>query len=406
MTAASCKGICLFLRPYQLERIRALFLVLEDMNMADFQHTFEKWRKMLLRTNYVMAVLVLAAEAVMYFVLKDEDLILQSTRVYMLFFLVIPTLSDALIIVTGLLVLKILPPDSKMINYVPSVQLALICAVTAGTHYVFAETLCIFCFPILTTIMFNDKKMSWSVGILCAVLLAVVLLYRRFSLFSDGTDVYFWPESIIAYGILAVTGLICSILRKNQNEKDGIIQQGYRRQIEMREQLNLDQKTGLCGHTAFVNTLAHLAELSEITEQPLALAFLDLDNFKEINDTYGHLKGDEVILSLAGLLKKCCGDGQYPGRFGGEEFAIIFTNGSAAGAYAFSENLRSEFEKTEYGFMDGRATLSIGVASWKHGMTPEELLELADAAMYVSKRRGKNQISIFEEGHGKLKSFS
>ncbi|MPN01404.1 Diguanylate cyclase DosC [bioreactor metagenome] len=128
-----------------------------------------------------------------------------------------------------------------------------------------------------------------------------------------------------------------------------------------------------------------------------ALLFIDVDDFKNINDTYGHLVGDAVLKELAACIKNNVRIANDAVRFGGDEFVIVLENVSAEEAYLVAERIRScagelEFSGAESAF---HITLSIGLIE---GAAPlNELLEKADHAMYTSKSKGKNNTTIFSE---------
>lgn len=134
---------------------------------------------MLLRTNIYVVIFIFIVELFMYFISKKSDLILQSASEYLMRFLVIPTIDNALIIIVRYILVKCLAQNSKLLNYIPTVQLALICLVVASIHYNFFETLCIFCIPFLITVIFSDKRMTWHVEIISCVFLGLALLIRK-----------------------------------------------------------------------------------------------------------------------------------------------------------------------------------------------------------------------------------
>lgn len=147
-----------------------------------------------------------------------------------------------------------------------------------------------------------------------------------------------------------------------------------------------------------MNTLAWLiAKASEEKDAKLKLAIIDIDDFKRVNDSYGHLKGDTVIVKLAELMNECQNDHRFMARFGGEEFAIIFTAEEADSSYEFLEELRENFQNQRYGFWDESITISIGVGTWSPGIGVENLFELADSAMYFAKLSGKNTTIVYGE---------
>ena len=170
-----------------------------------------------------------------------------------------------------------------------------------------------------------------------------------------------------------------------QEEKSRLIERYYLDKLKMRDQLNKDQKTGLYGHTIFMNTLD--AVVNSAGDQ-IALEVLDIDDFKKVSDTCGDL----VITTLADIMKRHSNPDRLMARFGGEEFVILFTGLEAGCAISFLEDFRKEFKDQKYEFTDGPITVSIGLAFWKHGLTSEDLFNKADEAMYRAKSKGKNQI--------------
>ena len=129
-------------------------------------------------------------------------------------------------------------------------------------------------------------------------------------------------------------------------------------------------------------------------ETSLSLLLLDIDHFKKVNDTHGHLAGDAVLTNLAQVLGRAVRNEDVVARFGGEEFAIILRAIGIEPAMHMAERLRRLVEQTSATSGSGplKATVSIGVAGLPSTMvkTPEELVEAADRALYVAKREGRN----------------
>jgi len=132
----------------------------------------------------------------------------------------------------------------------------------------------------------------------------------------------------------------------------------------------------------------------------MALMFLDLDNFKAFNDTYGHLVGDKLIFDIANLLKRSCRKIDTIGRFGGDEFVIIAPKTSAADAEKIGEKLIKNIERFQFGSTVPRRRIhikaSIGIALHypSHRISAEELMQRADMAMLAAKREGKNRVLV------------
>jgi len=157
-----------------------------------------------------------------------------------------------------------------------------------------------------------------------------------------------------------------------------------------------DDLTGLFNHRHFQEVLATEVERAK-RGQPLALVMLDIDDFKQVNDTYGHLQGDEVLRAVARVLRASAREIDEPARYGGEELAVALPQTDAEGAYRFAERVRARIAELEVPRLDGRGTLrvttSCGVAALRSdgAIDKETLIAAADAALYEAKRSGKNR---------------
>jgi diguanylate cyclase (GGDEF)-like protein len=155
-----------------------------------------------------------------------------------------------------------------------------------------------------------------------------------------------------------------------------------------------DGMTGLYNHTTFLELLDVNLDRARRQGTELCLAMLDMDHFKRINDHHGHPVGDRVLIALAGLLRRRLRKSDLVGRWGGEEFAILFPDCSLAHAAACLDQLRESFSSLGFpaGGEDLKVTFSAGVASNRMAPDAESLCEAADAALYWAKRDGRNLV--------------
>ncbi|HEY2637882.1 MAG TPA: GGDEF domain-containing protein, partial [Solirubrobacteraceae bacterium] len=132
-------------------------------------------------------------------------------------------------------------------------------------------------------------------------------------------------------------------------------------------------------------------------DQQMGLIMLDIDNFKQVNDNYGHVQGDMVLREVARVLRHSARDVDEPARYGGEEMAVALPQTDLDGAYRFAERVRKRIEALELPVRDGngklRVTASFGAASLTTAgrQDKESLVAAADAALYRAKRSGKNR---------------
>lgn len=160
---------------------------------------------------------------------------------------------------------------------------------------------------------------------------------------------------------------------------------------------NHDSLTNLPNRYSFLQKLSQQLKLCKLQEQPLALLYIDVDNFKKINDTHGHLFGDKCLLNLAKKLSQHLRDEEFFARMGGDEFTLICPNTDARPASHLAERLIQIAE--EQTVLDGhlvKTHLTIGIALYPHaGDDSETLLKHADVALYKAKASGKNQYKLF-----------
>jgi diguanylate cyclase (GGDEF)-like protein len=157
---------------------------------------------------------------------------------------------------------------------------------------------------------------------------------------------------------------------------------------ERLEKLSLvDELTHVANRRYFDRALADEFDRAVRREEPMSLVFLDIDHFKEINDSLGHSAGDDVLRRLGELLARAAGGkGDVVARYGGEEFAILLRDTTIETAMEFAEEIRTEVETLGI-------TASLGVATATGEATPHELIERADRALYAAKRAGRNRVA-------------
>lgn len=177
----------------------------------------------------------------------------------------------------------------------------------------------------------------------------------------------------------------------------------FQQMVEQRRQLHdlahTDELTGCDSRRSIISYLGSQLASARSEGEPLSIAILDLDRFKDINDTCGHLAGDAVLRGLgAWLAAQGLRSRDRAGRYGGDEFVVVLPGMGAREASAFAERARSHFSSIPFlfGEVAVRASLSAGVASWREGeaATAEELISLADAALYQAKQAGRNRTCV------------
>jgi diguanylate cyclase (GGDEF)-like protein len=184
-----------------------------------------------------------------------------------------------------------------------------------------------------------------------------------------------------------------------------LLQRAFRHD-QLLHQARADSKTGLLNAATWEREAAAEVARAVRTRSPLAVALLDLDRFKLINDTYGHLLGDQVLRDIASAMTEVLRDYDLAGRFGGEEFVMLLPQTRAVDAFRIAERVRAHIAKLPI-YAEGDAdrvpvTVSIGVAALDAGARREltELLAAADAALYRAKASGRDQVQMISTSRG------
>ncbi|MGH9535110.1 MAG: diguanylate cyclase [Terriglobales bacterium] len=161
---------------------------------------------------------------------------------------------------------------------------------------------------------------------------------------------------------------------------------------QMQQQAITDGLTGLKTRRYFMEELQREWKRSSRSGRPFSVVLIDLDNFKNINDTHGHMEGDMTLVHLARVLQQKCRGSNTLARYGGDEFTILMPEGNAQMASSLCDRLKV-WLATDSKLSDRQLTASFGVASYpEHGTTPEEVLRAADVSMYAAKGAGGNQV--------------
>jgi diguanylate cyclase (GGDEF)-like protein len=181
-------------------------------------------------------------------------------------------------------------------------------------------------------------------------------------------------------------------------EKLAAINETLRQKNEELHEISItDSLTALYNRKHLMETLDKEVARSERHKHTFALLVIDIDHFKEYNDTYGHLAGDEVLRRLAAVFKKSIRSCDYAARYGGEEFIVLLPEISAEDGVQAAERIRNQVAEKKFGSNKKPivVTVSVGVAAYpKDGKDPESVIKKADGALYKAKEHGRNRVVL------------
>lgn len=154
-----------------------------------------------------------------------------------------------------------------------------------------------------------------------------------------------------------------------------------------------DELTGLYLRDVFNVVLEKEIEKAKRKKSPVCLLMIDIDDFKRINDKYGHQTGDDVLAEIGKIINDTIRDMDFAARYGGEEFAIIMPGTKKQEAYEAAERIRKSILGTK--ILGSNVTVSIGLTCSKQdSITPDKIIKAADTGLYKSKDDGKNKVTI------------
>jgi diguanylate cyclase len=235
----------------------------------------------------------------------------------------------------------------------------------------------------------------------------VITSSDRFGHLSDVDDIREVKQRIS----LEVQSLRRAAEEKQKQDEDNL--SAMARRVEMLEtnliraqdEAALDALTRVANRGAFNREITRwIADYSRKANDPFVLVMADIDDFKDINDTYGHPIGDRVLMGASQLLSGCVRPADFIARYGGEEFAILLAKMNLPNAVTRIEQLIKSIAAYRFRFEGGtlQFTLSCGITEWSPGDTSETIVQRADEALYEAKRKGKNRVVSRKKSRLKL----
>ncbi|SIS90742.1 GGDEF domain-containing protein [Neptunomonas antarctica] len=265
-------------------------------------------------------------------------------------------------------------------------------------------------FDILLTvsllILFVNTFMQFKqVSGVVKILISTFAIFSIFLLIDMGVAHSFipWTRMPIAVGLLlfsitmvAVSLKHFAVVQKELKELNATLEQKVDdRTAELKRIASTDSLTSLMNRRAFYLEAKRVFSKTKRYQRCISILMLDIDNFKQFNDQYGHAIGDAVLIKVASCIRKMCRETDLPARFGGEEFVVLLEETDATQATLIAERLRNIVSEITLPQIESRITISIGVSVFDAGIESlDALITRADSAMYIAKNNGRNNCHI------------
>ncbi|MBR4874278.1 MAG: GGDEF domain-containing protein [Clostridia bacterium] len=351
---------------------------------------YDKYRGQLINLHGLSVMVITIAELVAYFILLYHGLCRPGiSSNYLWCKVIIPIVLN----VSGYILERIIN-NTTTFQYERKnstvIYISLISAIVVSfVHMDMIVALASFVFPIFLSGMFKDKKRLDRSFVISLLFLGMNILFRNIKYTSTVDDVI---NYIALFGIVVIAYLFGYISIDFNELQFTIIENQAQTNARLRKKTQIDLMTGLYNRETMFQELGRALELYKNYNIGFCFAMIDIDDFKQINDTYGHRSGDIVLMKLAGILRKQCDEVDGICRYGGDEFAIVFYYKTEEKVKSIIEKIKYEFSNQKYDFTDEKITCSCGMVSCDGAMSREELFNKADMYMYRAKNRGKNQV--------------
>lgn len=356
-----------------------------------------KWRKKVFRSSLIVAVVILFIELFTFLAYLVMGLMDVSIGKYLIVRVAVPSMINFGALITYRFIERKSKVKDDTKNLLLAIVILLLCGVVALFHNFYfilwiGPTLAIF-----YSTLFNDpcimKYIFWGavIEVFLAFLVSLLEKYFTFGLtftYLIITVFFIFGEYLIARKII-----------EHHAEQQELIYNDIIKQQELLERLDLDPSTKLYNRKTFDRQVEEVIENSNeqgiFGDKRYFMLMLDLDHFKAVNDTYGHLSGDQVLLRLSSILQKYTEGKGRAYRYGGEEFVVILEPCKKIEAYSVSEQIRRLLKERTFDFdVNKKITVSIGAVWYEKGWDSVKWIAEADKLLYQAKNSGRDRVVI------------
>ena len=284
-------------------------------------------------------------------------------------------------------------------NYAVCISILVLCTVTSVAHNYYYIIWMVPSIALFYSTLFHSNR------ILTATYVGTIFS-TFFSMTANIIEGNFDTMASVSYCIITIGLFTCGfyvsrlIIKHHKIQLEYTYQELEKKQLLL-EQLDIEPMTRLYNRKAFDRNMQEILSNTEsITNDEknnVWLLVFDLDYFKSINDTYGHINGDKVLLAVASVLERQMRNVGRVYRYGGEEFTALTHICNKEEILAVADSIRKEIQSLRFEFASQKEiTISVGIAPYRKNFTAEKWMEKADDALYYSKRNGRNQIKIYQ----------
>lgn len=353
-----------------------------------YAYLYNKFQNKIMAINLLIIITIFIFELLfipIHIIIEKQTINILS---YIILNVFIPTTSNLIIWFTGRQIIRkyqdnIIP---EIYEAMPLYILTLIIVVSIIIHYNYPVLYTLIACPIFMCIVYGSNKVNWQLFLISQFEIITISL-------SSISELNKLPSNYLIYMflscIITIFAYIYSrLVIKYEKEKELKLVLSENRNAQLLKEISQDGLTRLDNYRSLFNTTKKWISY----KKKLYFCIIDIDDFKSVNDTYGHEFGNTVLINLAKELQNINQSNIFIARYGGEEFGILFADYEYTEAYNIINDIRIKFNNIKYENIPQQFTFSGGITEYKKNNTVHDLFDAADKNLYKAKRTGKNKI--------------
>lgn len=365
--------------------------------MLDSNELLKKWTKSVFFLAISFTIWIILGELLNYRYSNLNYIEEMTLKKYFLSKMLIPIIINSLVIIISYGITKIKKISIAKKAAIPIVTISLISFCFMFFHHDSSLSILSLAIPIILSILYSDSRLAKTTAIICGImsfLITLILLHINYSL--GYSYIINLCAALIFLLAFTTTAYIIADLEVKKNE---LLKTSIKERNLYHEKSIVDELTKCYNRSSYKETI----EKKFKKHNKIVLAVIDLDHFKNVNDTYGHLAGDVVLQRFGKIINTLNSDEIYVARYGGEEFVVIFYNHTVEKANRKISKIHNKFSEIKFKELENTSvTFSCGLAKKEQNDTSASLFKKADNALYEAKDTGRNKTIIYLKNKGSL----
>lgn len=365
-------------------------------NEALYDNVYTNMRQRVLYTYFFLYIIVTAIETTIVILNAwgMEGFNIDFVALHLLF----PAGADAVLIIVTMVAIISKRLSGTVKNVILITCMSMICTVLYIAHASFPVFAVLMAAPILITSAFMSKRLTlYALGLSTILLAVAVFVSKWFNPMIAELKDRLINAAVLLCILIAETVVIC-IIDDLHKQREALLSQTTKENELLANKVRIDGLTGLYNHTSFYADLEAVLGDPGLFDNRHAVAVMDVDGFKQINDSFGHGMGDVILREAAELIKETVGRKGSCYRYGGDEFTVIFKDCSVESAANILSRILSNTSRMQARLPHGtelNVTLSAGLSEVGQDATSESVFSEADNALRMAKQAGKNRYVVF-----------